>query len=202
LALPKRIVDMFMMAICFLVAVLLLTVMNENEKSMLRGFGNNALIFYSRVVEEEVLTNGVVPTSSMEKTINIDDRIVASKLTYKEHLPERYDIIIFKFPDDEKELYVKRIIGLPGETVNIIGGKIYIDDRTTPLIDEYVSTLDSANLGPFFVPEGAYFVMGDNRINSFDSRYWKNPYVFFEKIQGKVIFRYFPDLGNYEEYND
>ena len=78
-----------------------------------------------------------VPTGSMESTIMPGDRLFGNRLAYVNSLPERGDIVVFAFPDNEEEMYIKRIIGLPGETVNIIDGKVYIKDATEPLDEPY-----------------------------------------------------------------
>ena len=152
------------------------------------------------VLKTFVFANAVVPTGSMLNTIQLNDKILASRLTYKFNDPERFDIIIFKYPDNEEEYFVKRIIGLPGETVQIVNGVVYVTDengQTTQLRDDFV-TMEKplGNYGPYVVPENSYFVMGDNRNNSLDSRYWETTnYVSKDKIIGKVLFRYAPNPG-------
>lgn len=108
--------------------------------------------------------------------------------------PERFDIVIFKYPDDESQLFIKRIIGLPGDKVEIKDGKVYINDSETPLDDSFVSETPLGSFGPYEVPENCYFMMGDNRNNSKDSRYWQNTYVQFDQIVGKAEIRYFPSI--------
>jgi signal peptidase I len=108
--------------------------------------------------------------------------------------PKRGDVIIFKFPDDETQVFIKRIIGLPGEQVDIIGGKVYIDHSAAPLDEPYLNDIPTGDAGPFIVPEDAYFVMGDNRNVSFDSRYWENHYVKRNRILAKAIAGYYPDV--------
>ena len=138
----------------------------------------------------------------MISTINEGDRIIASRLAYINDDPERYDVVIFKFPDNEKQNFVKRIIGLPGETVEIISGKVYITPPNgDPFIldDSFVTNCEPiGDFGPFVVPEGSYFMMGDNRNSSHDSRFWKNKFVSKDKIIGKVKFRYYPSIGSIE----
>lgn len=80
-----------------------------------------------------LIVNATIPSESMEDTIQIGDRIIGFRLSYKIDDPQRGDIIIFKYPDDESQIFIKRIIGLPGETVQIIDGKVYIDDAEVPL---------------------------------------------------------------------
>lgn len=133
-----------------------------------------------------------VPSGSMENTIMTGDRLFGNRLAYLKDLPKRGDIVVFAWPDDEKEMYIKRIIGLPGETVNIIDGKVYINDAAEPLEEPYVKETPYGTYGPYKVPEGHYFMLGDNRNHSADSRAWNNPYVALEKIQSKAICVYFP----------
>ena len=144
-----------------------------------------------------VFANIIVPSGSMLNTIQEKDRLIVSRLDYKFNEPERYDIAVFKYPDDEKTLFVKRIIGLPGETVNIVDGTVYVtgtDGKTMQLRDDFVSPENKDNYnGTFVVPEDSYFVMGDNRDNSVDSRYWTTTnFVSRDKFIGKVMFRYYP----------
>lgn len=146
-----------------------------------------------------VFTNTKVPTGSMENTIAIGSRLIGSKLSYLFRNPERFDIVIFKYPDDETQEYVKRIIGLPGEKVEIKNGKVYINDSTEPLRDDFVTvSLPTGNYGPYYVPGDSYFMMGDSRQNSEDSRYWRNPYVKRSKLIAKVQFQYHPKIEKIE----
>jgi len=149
-----------------------------------------------------IFANIVIPTGSMLNTIQEGDRIIASRLAYINDEPQRYDIIIFKYPDDETQLFAKRIIALPGETIEIKNGIVYITDRngneSTARTDFITNCIPTGNFGPYTVPLGSYFVMGDNRNDSWDSRYWDNKTVKKEKIIGKVKFRYFPNPGKIE----
>ncbi|MBQ7202536.1 MAG: signal peptidase I [Eubacterium sp.] len=149
-----------------------------------------------------IFANAIVPTGSMLNTIQEKDRIIASRIEYNFHEPERYDIIIFKAPDEvakgnDKEYYIKRIIGLPGETVNIVNGVVYVTDKngkSTQTRDDFITACEpTGNWGPYEVPEDSYFVMGDNRESSVDSRYWTSTnYVHKDLIIGKAKFCYFP----------
>ena len=122
------------------------------------------------------------------------DDLFGFRLAYQFSEPKRGDIIIFKYPDDEEEKYVKRVIGLPGETVRIENAKVYINDSETPLQEDYLKEEWTVATGPFEfqVPEVCYFVMGDNRNDSWDARYWDNTYVTKDKIIGKAEWIYFP----------
>ena len=149
-----------------------------------------------------IFANIVIPTGSMLNTIQEGDRIIASRLAYINDEPQRYDIIIFKYPDDETQLFAKRIIALPGETIEVKNGIVYITDKngnkSTARTDFITNCIPTGNFGPYTVPLGSYFVMGDNRNDSWDSRYWDNKTVKKGKIIGKVKFRYFPNPGKIE----
>ena len=146
------------------------------------------------IVNNFLLINARVPSESMEKTIMTGDRFFGNRLAYLFDDPERFDIVVFKYPDDESQLFVKRVIGLPGETVEIKDGKVYINGSETPLDDSFTPETPTGDYGPYVVPEGSYFMLGDNRNHSGDSRFWKQPYVEKEKIVGQAIFRYFPGV--------
>jgi len=140
-----------------------------------------------------VIINANVPSASMLNTIKAPSRNVAFRLAYLFAEPQRLDIVVFPAPDTG-ELYVKRIIGLPGDTVEIRAGKVYINGANTPLDDDYVDNPSFDDWGPRIVPDGHYFMLGDNRANSLDSRRWNNTYVHRSVIQGKIIFSYYPNL--------
>ncbi|HIY01791.1 MAG TPA: signal peptidase I [Candidatus Blautia faecipullorum] len=159
------------------------------------------------VVNNVVLINAKIPSESMENTIMTGDRIFGFRMAYGinfdffgKHIskkmkdPERFDIIIFKYPDDESQLFIKRLIGLPGETVEIKNGKVFIDGAEEPLDDSFVRETPLGDFGPVKVPENCYFMLGDNRNNSRDSRYWDNTFVTFDEIVGKAVIRYFPSI--------
>ena len=110
--------------------------------------------------------------------------------------PDRGDIIVFMFPEDETKDFIKRVIGLPGDRVEVRDKNVYINGQ--PLSEPYTQHVDPAvlphqvqprdNLGPLTVPSDSYFVMGDNRDQSLDSRFWG--YVKREKIKGKAFLIY------------
>lgn len=146
------------------------------------------------IINNFLLINARVPSESMEETIMTGDRFFGNRLAYLFENPERYDIVVFKYPDDERQLFVKRVIGLPGETVEIKEGKVYINGSEKPLDDSFIPETPTGDYGPYVVPEGSYFMLGDNRNHSGDSRFWKQPYVEKNKIVGKAILRYFPGI--------
>ncbi len=131
------------------------------------------------------------PTGSMENTFMIDDKVVVSRLSYVFGKPKRGDIVVFPFPDDPDTLYIKRIIGLPGETIEGKEGLVYIDGELFE--EDYLKEKAEGDFGPYQIPQGHYFMMGDNRNISADARYWENKYVALEDIQGKALLK-FPDF--------
>jgi signal peptidase I len=161
------------------------------------------------LVNNFVIVNTSVLSGSMENTIMTNDRVVAFRLSYLFSDPERYDIVVFRYPEDESKLYVKRIVGLPGETIEVRQGEVYINGSDTPLRSDFVR-FDPVYTAPDFaaytIPEGEYFMMGDNRDRSDDSRrwgkpvegsdVWENKTVERGKILGKAVFRYWPGLKN------
>lgn len=128
-----------------------------------------------------------VPTESMVPTIMPKDQIFCTRVHSFTKL-NRGDIIVFN-SDELHEVLVKRLIGLPGDKVDIKNGYIYINDEKYN--DSFVKNRDIYN-GSFKVPEGKYFFMGDNRPVSLDARYWKNTYIPRSKIMGKAFFKVWP----------
>lgn len=138
-----------------------------------------------------IIINSVVPSGSMETTIMTGSRMMGLRVTYWFSDPQRGDIIVFKYPDDPSENFVKRVIGTPGDTVEIIGGVTYVNGEK--LDEPYLKeTPVPRDFGPYEVPEDSYFVMGDNRNNSNDARFWKNTYVPRSSVLGKALFVYWP----------
>ena len=157
-----------------------------------------------------------IPSGSMEKTLLIGDHILVSKFSYGTHIPneipfintklfddivlfssvpERGDIIVFKFPKDETRDFIKRVIALPGDLLEVRRQKVFINNK--PYEDARARHTESPSdsplvprddFGPILIPEGHVFVMGDNRENSQDSRYWG--YLNVKKIRGKALIIY------------
>lgn len=146
------------------------------------------------ILKNFVIINANVPTGSMENTIMPNSDLIGLRIAYLFHEPERGDIVIFRFPDDESEKFIKRIIGLPGDLVQIIDGKIYLNGESEPLDEPYLKEEWVRNTGPYeyIVPSDCYFVMGDNRNDSMDARYWVNTYVTKDQLIGKAEFIYYP----------
>jgi len=149
-----------------------------------------------------------IPSGSMIPTLLIGDHILVSKFAYGIRNPftgevwiplgepERQDVIVFKYPRNPDQDFIKRVIGLPGDELSIVNKKVYINGKPVP--DPHAVFLDPRvypatasprdNLGPIRVPPGKLFVMGDNRDNSHDSRFWK--FVDMKAVKGKAFILY------------
>ena len=134
-----------------------------------------------------------VDGSSMENTLTNGDNLIVDKISYRFHEPERFDIIVFPFQYQANTYYIKRIIGLPGETVQIKGSTIYIDGK--PLKENYgKDPIDYAGIAekPIKLGDDEYFVLGDNREISRDSRYEEVGKVKRKNIEGRAVLRIYP----------
>lgn len=153
------------------------------------------------IITHFIIIKTEIISGSMIDTLNVGDKVVGNRLAYLFDDPQRGDVVFFKFPDNEQKTYVKRIIGLPGETVEIVDGKVYIDGAAVPLDeDAYLDEEMEGSFGPYEVPENCYFMLGDNRNVSIDSRYWEKKFVPRENLQGKAWFRYRPNLSKVEHH--
>jgi signal peptidase I, bacterial type len=144
------------------------------------------------VIHTFFLESRFVPSPSMVPTIEVQDRFLLNKTAYWFKKPQRYDIIIFKPPAaaGAKDDFVKRVIGLPGETLQVHRGVVYINRK--PLQEPYI-TPDRAPIqefGPVMIPDDNLFMMGDNRNNSEDSRFW-GPLP-LKNVKGQAWFRFWP----------
>lgn len=143
-----------------------------------------------------------IPSSSMEPTLEINDRLIIEKISFRFRAPERGDVVVFSPTDtlreqNFKDAFIKRVIGLPGETVEVRGGTVYINN--TPLREKYIEEAPQYQYGPVVVPEDQYLVLGDNRNNSYDSHYWG--FVPRENLIGRAFVRFWPfnRLGSLDE---
>lgn len=131
----------------------------------------------------------VIPSGSMEPTLTEGDMIAANKIVYRFSEPKRGDIIVFKYPLNPDRDFVKRLIGLPGEKLLIKDSTLYINDKV--IAEPYLPKgLSYQDYGPVTVPKDKYFMMGDNRNNSLDSRSWRE--MPKENIVGKAALIYWP----------
>ena len=188
------------------------------KKSLIREYIEAILIalLLALLIRTFIVQAFKIPSGSMEKTLLIGDHILVSKFSYGTHIPneipfintklfddivlfssvpERGDIIVFKFPKDETRDFIKRVIALPGDLLEVRRQKVFINNK--PYEDARARHTESPSesplvprddFGPILIPEGHVFVMGDNRENSQDSRYWG--YLNVKKIRGKALIIY------------
>lgn len=128
-----------------------------------------------------------VDGTSMEPTLHNGELILVNKLAYKFSQPVRGDVIVFYFPRDPEQEYIKRLVGIPGDKVRVENGQLYVNDQ---LVDEPYIAAPPNYPGEWVVPVGQFFVLGDNRNNSYDSHNWGS--VPGEYVVGKAVFIYWP----------
>lgn len=176
--------------------------MNEPETKK-RMFGkNSALMEIIKFIVIALIVIGpvrmfiaqpfVVSGSSMVPTFETNEYLIVDEISYKFSKPERGDVIVFRYPNDTSKFFIKRIIGLPGETVVIEGSEVFIKDtegNKNKLEEPYIK-LPAQNFLEVEVGEGEYFVMGDNREASSDSRVWGT--LDDRYLIGRALVRLFP----------
>lgn len=161
----------------------------ENIKILVLALG---LAFFIRTFVAEPR---YIPSESMLPTLEIGDRLVVEKLSYYSHFPQRGDIIVFAPPPQLQEqgylgdqAFIKRIIGLPGETIEVKDGRVFVDRQL--LTESYLAEAPNYLMSPIVVPPEQIFVMGDNRNNSNDSHVWG--FLPKANIIGHACFRFWP----------
>ena len=162
----------------------------ENKKKIIKEVVSWGLVILaafalSLLINRFVLYKVFSPTGSMENTFMIDDPVYTYRLAYLFSDPRRGDIVVFPNPDNETENYIKRIIGLPGETIEGIDGVVYINGK--PLTENYLKEPMVGEFGPYDIPKECYFMMGDNRNESEDARLWTNKFVEKDKIIARAF---------------
>lgn len=170
---------------------------NKNQNSIWKQILSFMIVFFfslacAVLVIKFVAYSAYTPTESMYSTLQTKDKFVISRIEYMNKDPQRGDIISFnstQVSEDEPQL-IKRIIGLPGDTIEIKQGNVYVNG--TLLKENYALKDKFTSQTKYVVPKNCYFVMGDNRANSYDSRYWEDPYVKRSDIIGKAKFKYYP----------
>jgi signal peptidase I len=150
-------------------------------------------VVFAAFIQAFLIRPFIVSGTSMDPVIKNGQYLIIDEVTYHIHGPERGDVIVFKAPPEPTKYYIKRVIGLPGDTVKIVGGKVTIIDAAHPegftLAEPYLTHL-SDDAGTFVVPANEYFVMGDNRTGSYDSRAWGMLPV--ANIRGRAVLRLLP----------
>lgn len=146
-----------------------------------------------------------IPSGSMLPTLQINDRLIIDKISYDFTDPQRGDIVVFNptstlEQENFHDAFIKRVIGLPGNKIEVKGGKVYVNN--IPLRENYLKAPPDYQWGPVVVPVDSYLVLGDNRNDSYDSHYWG--FVPRQNIFGKAAFRFWPlnRLGKISHLND
>jgi signal peptidase I len=174
----------------------------------LKTIGLSAILAFG--IRQIVAEARYIPSESMLPTLEVNDRLIVEKVSYRFSNPQRGDIVVF-WPTDRlkqenpsmKDAFIKRVIGLPGETIEGRGGRVYVNGQA--LRENYIAAEPEYQWGPEVVPEDSYLVLGDNRNNSYDSHFWG--YVPRENIIGRAAVRFWPpgrvgELGPEPEYRE
>jgi signal peptidase I len=161
-------------------------------------------VFFALGIRTSVAQSFYIASGSMQPTLQIDDRLIADKLSYHFQDPQRGDIVVFSAPEPAlavcglppnfRDPFIKRAIGLPGDRVEVKSGKIYVNGQH--LQESYPARSPNYNWGPETVPPQSYLMLGDNRNQSCDGHYWG--FVPRDRIIGKAIVRSWPidRIGN------
>lgn len=134
-----------------------------------------------------------IPSESMLPTLQVNDRLIIEKISYHFNNPKHGDVVVFN-PTDAlkakgfKDAFIKRIIGLPGDVVEVKNEKVYVNGKE--IKEDYIKDAPKYNYGPTKVPDDKYLVLGDNRNNSYDSHYWG--FVPRENLIGRAVVRFWP----------
>ena len=170
-----------------------------NKKSLLREYAEALFLalLLALFIRTFVVQAFRIPSGSMIPALLVGDQILVDKLVYKFRKPERGDVMVFKFPEDETRDFIKRLIGMPGDKLEVSNRTVYINDKRldesayayheSPVQDDFHAGLRD-NYGPTIIPEKKYFMMGDNRENSQDSRFWG--FLSEDKIVGRAFIIY------------
>ena len=174
-----------------------------------RGFSNSRLIDFVHTVVSAILLSVcimalalktfTVDGPSMMPTIRSGERLLVDRLTYCLRSPRRGEVVVFRVSGEQRRFYIKRVIGVPGDTIVISDGRVYINGIA--LDEPYLESSVVGSYGPYVVPKDHVFVLGDNRNNSEDSRTPRVGFVAYHMIFGRALWRYWPlaRVGSLEE---
>ena len=167
--------------------------MSKEVKDFIKEVVSTVVIAFvlAMILRTFVVEGRIIPSGSMLPTLQLQDRVMVNKFIYRFKEPQRGEIVVFEPPevlhtDDD---YIKRIIGLPGETVEMKEGNVYVDGKV--LDESYLLEAVNYEFGPVTVPEDSLLVLGDNRNSSFDSHLW-NAWLTQDRIKGKAFMIYWP----------
>jgi signal peptidase I len=205
-----------------------MTHLNENQianevkkKSIWREYTESIIIavLLALVIRTFVVQAFKIPSGSMEDTLLIGDHLLVNKFIYGTRLPftdkqiltlrdpKRGDVVVFEYPEDPRKDFIKRVIGLPGDVVEGKDKKVYINGKLYENAHEVHKEMENIpkeqnprdTFGPIVVPENSYFVMGDNRDRSYDSRFWK--FVRRDQLKGLAFIKYWSIDGPWYKFN-
>ena len=170
---------------------------NTSQKSAFRENVESVLwaIAIALIIRTFIIAPFKIPSGSMQPTLLIGDRILVNKFIYRFREPRRGDVIVFRYPEDPKRPFIKRLIGLPGDKVEIKDGRVLVNDAaldpTLARASYYYNQGEYAQEGKSIaVPDGMYFVLGDNSASSHDSRFWG--YVPKKLLIGRAVCIFWP----------
>lgn len=191
------------------------------KKTRWQEYGESLFIalILALVIRAFVVQAFSIPSSSMEPTLLVGDYLLVNKFAYGIRnpftnkvwiplgLPQRGDVVVFIYPQDPSKDYIKRVIGVPGDRIKIVNKKLYINEKPTQIpppsadpdapravyLEPELTPTERDNFGPIEVPPNAYFVMGDNRDRSYDSRFWG--FVPLNELRGRAFIIYFSWAG-------
>jgi len=167
--------------------------MSKETKAFIKDTISVIIIAFvlAAILRNYVIEGREIPTGSMLPTVQLKDRVWVNRFIYRFKEPVRGDIVMFQPPETIHSTtpYLKRVVGLPGETVEMKNGKVYIDGRA--LAEPYVAEPLEYDYGPVQVPDGSLLVLGDNRNNSYDSHEW-NAWLTEDRLMGKALAVYWP----------
>lgn len=158
-------------------------------------------LILSLIIRTFIAEPRYIPSESMLPTLEEGDRLIVEKISYYFHPPQRGDVVVFEPPIQlrlqgykKEQAFIKRVVGVGGETVAVIDGKVYINNQLIP--EDYILESPRYSLKPITIPDSKLFVMGDNRNNSNDSHIWG--FLPQKNIIGHAVFRFFPfqRIGN------
>lgn len=166
-------------------------------KSQIREYAEALLVsvILAALIIVFVAQSFLVEGSSMEPSFHDGQRLMVEKVSYRFGEPKRGDVVVFRYPSDPRRKFIKRIIGVPGDEITIKNGFLHINGQR--LEEDYINgptygTYSAPTFGPVLVPDGHYFVLGDNRRNSDDSRYPDVGFVPRKNLVGRALFVYWP----------
>ncbi len=170
------------------------------QKSVAREYAEAFLIaiVLALIIRTFIVEAFKIPSGSMIPTLLVGDHLLVNKFIYRFADPKRGDVIVFKYPDNPSRNFIKRIVGVGGDTIEVRDKVVYVNGQPqdesftqhafSDILPAHASPRD--NFGPITVPQSAFFMMGDNRDSSLDSRFWKNTFVNRKAIVGKALIIY------------